>query len=106
MKTIKLKTVKVHLRTRSNEKKIAPKEFKYFDWIYDALLDTGQSGLPFKEMRSRDKLLNKMETLKGDKLELEDTEFGILKKVVNAMTWRVCATEITEFVEYINSFEK
>ena len=107
MKTIELKTVKVHIKVRSNQKKVV-QDFKYYNWIYDSLLETGANGVSKEVSRERNKILNKLEALpKGaKKFEAEDAEFGIIKERINAMTWVVMANEIDEFITYINSLNK
>ena len=107
MKTIELKTVKVHIKVRSDQKAVV-KDFKYYNWIYDSLLDTGQSGVSGKVSRDRNKILNKLDALPNSAKEFkaEDAEFGIIKDRINAMTWVVMANEIDEFIAYINSLNK
>ena len=58
------------------------------------------------EMAKRIKLINQLQDVKiGEKIEVEDDHYQILKKCANETQWRMIHEEIVAFTEYVNNME-
>ena len=73
----------------------------YFDILKLAVENPGQSGLTIKDMRSRIRVLDILES--KDVADIEDADFETLKFCWNQMSWRICSKDIIAIDDYLNS---
>jgi len=65
-----------------------------------------EGGVLPSEMSKRLKVLGKFNTVKiGDKIELEDAEFDMLKKLADNTGWKLIHKDIAAFNEYLEKLK-
>lgn len=100
MKTIDNKTTNLSFLVEGKEKKMTYKD------ILKLILDLPpEKGYSITEMRQRLKIYAEIEPDKKNKINLEDADFSILKKLVLDFKWAQHHKDIVAFVDHIESLK-
>jgi hypothetical protein len=94
---VKLELEKIQLEDGKNTLDVA-------DLCKICLNATKQGGFTVDEMRSRIKIMDKLETDKKT-VELEDAEYKTLRGVVKTHKWGAISRKVVEFVDYIDGLK-
>lgn len=79
------------------------KTASYADLIKLIINNPGREGFDLKAIKQRLEIISNIETAKDDKIEIENANIELIKKLVDEYKWATIHKEIVEFIEYIKS---
>jgi hypothetical protein len=90
---------------KKTEIKDGEKTLKYSDLIKYCLEKAPLQGLNLDQMRKNMKLLDRFESMKSGKLELDEFEWNNIKNAVNAFPWAMVHKDIVALGDYIDAMK-